>query len=149
MKIEEEIGWRFRNEHHKGMINLIYTASQLHYRFLQYLKKYDLSSSGYNVLKILKEFGGKARSLDLLRKRMLDKNCDISRVVDKLHKKQLIKRNECPVDRRKKDISITEEGLKLLNRIDKQVKIERFLENISPEEAKALNQLLDKIRDDR
>jgi len=150
VRIEEEIDWQFRSEQHKVMINLIYTAGLFRYRFLQYLKKYDIGPSGYNVLKILKEFGGKARSLDFLRKRMLDKNSDISRIVDNLYKKELIKRDECPVDRRKKDISITQKGIEILNSIEGDgIKIEQFAKNLSLQEAAALNRLLDKIRGNR
>jgi len=39
MKIEDEIKGRFRNEYHKGLINLTYTIKQINYQFLQMLKK--------------------------------------------------------------------------------------------------------------
>ena len=53
MKIEDEIKGRFRNEYHKGIINLIFTVKQLGYQFLQSLKKYQLTEPQYNILRVL------------------------------------------------------------------------------------------------
>jgi len=54
MKIEDEIKGKFRNEYHKGLINLTYTAKQLSYEFYQSLKKHGLAEQQYNVLRILR-----------------------------------------------------------------------------------------------
>ncbi len=148
MKIEDELkGW-FRNDYHKGLINLVYTSNFVHYEFLQFVKSHGLTSQQYNVLRILRGFKDEPRSIDFLRERMLDKNSDVSRIVDKLFIKKLIDRTESKTDRRQKDLAITEKGLDLLKKMDEcERKVDTLLRNLSPDEVAALNDLLDKIRE--
>jgi DNA-binding MarR family transcriptional regulator len=147
MKIEEELDGRFRNEYHKGMINLIYTTNLLNYDFLQTLKQHDLTSQQYNILKILRGFGKKPRNIEFLRARMLDKKSDISRIIDRLYNKGLIERHEASKDRRQKDITITKNALELLSKMDEcEQKVDLMLKNLSENEVQILNELLDKIR---
>ncbi len=147
MTIDEELDGRFRNDYHRGLINLIYTANLLHDDFQQILRRKGLSSQQYNVLKILRGFGKQPRSIDFLRKRMLDRKSDISRVVSTLFEKGLVSRNESPDDRRVKDVAITASGLKVLASLDAhERKGDRLLGMLSPEEVKILNAMLDRIR---
>jgi len=149
MRIEEEIKGRFRNEYHKGLINLIFTAKQLNQRFSSVLKTHKITEPQYNVLRILR--GNKqstTSSIGYIKERMLDRNSDVSRIVDKLYGLQYIDRKECPNDRRQKEVSITEKGLELLSKMDKSEKqVDTFLNNLNDSEVKTLNELLDKIRD--
>jgi DNA-binding MarR family transcriptional regulator len=148
MKIEDEIKGRFRNEYHKGMINLIYTANSLHYQFLQFIKAHGLTMQQYNILRVLRGFISEPCSIDFLRERMLDKNSDVSRIVDKLFQKQLITRTENIKDRRQKDVEITKLGLDLLAQMDEcELEVDTLLANLNTEELRTLNSLLDKIRD--
>jgi DNA-binding MarR family transcriptional regulator len=148
MKIEDEIKGRFRNEYHKGLINLSYTMKHLSYDFVQTLKKYKLTEAQYNVLKVLRGFRHEGpSSIGFLRERMLDKNSDVSRIVDRLYEKEYLMRKESPTDRRQKDIEITDKGLELLAKMSSCNKLEdSLLKNLSLEEVKELNRLLDKIR---
>ena len=148
MKIEEEIKGRFRNEYHKGLINLIFTAKQLNQKFASVLKIYKITEPQYNVLRILR--GNKqstTSSIGYIKERMLDRNSDVSRIVDKLYGLQYIDRKECRNDRRQKEVSITEKGLGLLSKMDKSEKqVDTFLKNLNDSEIKTLNKILDKIR---
>ena len=79
---------------------------------------------------------------------MLDKKSDISRIIDHLYEKKLIERKECPQDRRQKDINITKQGLELLSQMDEcEKKVDTLLKNLSQQEVKQLNIMLDKIRE--
>jgi len=79
---------------------------------------------------------------------MLDRNPDVSRLVDKLYQRKLIRRTECNEDRRQKDVEITQTGLDVLSQMDEcEQKVDMLLANLSQEEVKQLNFLLDKIRD--
>jgi DNA-binding MarR family transcriptional regulator len=148
MSIEEELDGHFRNEFHKGMINLIYTTNELNFEFLSYLRTHGLTSQQYNVLKLLRGFGDAPRSIDFLRNRMLDKRSDMSRIIDRLFAQHLVDRVENINDRRQKEITITEKGRLLLNQMDDcEKQIDTLLKNITEEEAKELNRLLDKIRE--
>ena len=148
MKIEDEVKGRFRNEYHKGLINLVYTQKQLIFQFLQFLKKHGLSESQYNVLKIIRGANSKTRiSIGYIKDRMLDQSSDVSRVVDRLFLKKYIDRKENAIDRRQKEISITTTGLTLLAEMDEcEKKVDLLLNNLSLQEVKELNILLDKIR---
>ena len=149
MKIEDEVKGRFRNEYHKGAINLIYTVKHLGGDFLQTLKIHDLTEPQYNILRVLRGFRSQESiSIIFLKERMLDKNSDVSRIVDKLYEKELINRNENKLDRRQKEIKITEKGIVLLKKLDHiEQFVDDYLKNLTSEEVVELNRLLDKIRD--
>ncbi|MCX6303579.1 MAG: MarR family transcriptional regulator [Bacteroidetes bacterium] len=148
MKIDDEIKGRFRNDYHRGIINLTYTVNQLGYQLMQSIKAHGLTEPQYNVLRVLRGFRKEGPiSINFIKERMLDKSSDVSRIVDNLLEKELIVRKESPNDRRQKEIDITEKGLTLLSDMivcDK--KSDMLLQNLSPDEVKELNRLLDKIR---
>jgi DNA-binding MarR family transcriptional regulator len=148
MKIEEEIKGRFRNDYHKGMINLAYTVKQLSYDFLQFLKKHGLTEPQYNILRVLRgNRSGRPASIGYIKERMLDKSSDVSRIVDRLFYKGYIDRKENPDDRRQKDIVMTKTGRDLLDEMyECEKKVDALLGNLIPDEVKELNRLLDKIR---
>lgn len=148
MTIEEELKGRFRNEYHKGLINLTYTTKQLGYEFLQSLKKHGLAEQQYNVLRILRGFRSEAPlSIGFIKERMLDKDSDVSRIVDRLYEKGLLTRKENPEDRRQKAIEITDQGLALLNSmLECEKAADNLLKDLTMEEIAELNRILDKIR---
>ncbi len=149
MKIEEEIKGHFRNEYHKGIINLFYTVNQLNYQFEKHLRKHGLTQQQYNILRVLRGFRSECPvSIGFLKERMLEKNSDVSRLVDKLFRKGLVDRNENRTNRRQKDVDITKKGLELLFELKEyEKKIDRLLLNLTEDEVGQLNRLLDKIRD--
>ncbi|MGB9702875.1 MAG: MarR family winged helix-turn-helix transcriptional regulator [Candidatus Kapaibacteriota bacterium] len=148
MKIEDEIKGRFRNEYHKGLINLTYTVKQLSYEFFQSLKVYGISEQQYNVLRILRGFRSEAPlSINFIKERMLDRDSDVSRIIDRLNEKGFLTKHENPNDRRHKMVEITEKGLELLDKMyDCELKVDTLLNNLTLDEVNELNRLLDKIR---
>lgn len=149
MRLEDEIKGRFRNEYHKGLINLTYTTRLLGYRFIQDLKKHNITEQQYNVLRILRGFRSEAPlTIGFIKERMLDRDSDVSRLVDRLFAAGLVVRNEDKTDRRKKSVEISDKGLELLNNLlETELGIDNLLKNLSESEVEQLNYLLDKIRD--
>ena len=149
MTIEEELKGRFRNEYHKGLINLTYTTRQLNYGFLQTLKVHDITEQQYNALRILRGFRSQAPlSIGFIKERMLDRDSDVSRLIDRLYEKGLVNRTENPEDRRQKSVEITEKGLLLLETMFECKTMEdSMLKCLTELEVRELNRLLDKIRD--
>ena len=147
MSIEEDIQQpKFRNEYQKTVINLIYTYNWINERIKQVLEKVDLTPQQFNILRILRGAGSPLSTLQI-RQRMLDKMSDTSRIVDRLLKKALVKKVVCKTDRRLVDVTISEKGLKLLEKIDSfNDEMDRMINSISTDEASTLNTLLDKIR---
>lgn len=148
MKLEEEIKQKkFKNEFHRLALNLVFTNSWFISNETALLKEYDLTPAQYNILRILRGQYPLPASVNLLKERMLDKMSDASRLVDRLLVKELLERKICPNDRRRVEVKITQPGLKLLEEIDKiSDKFEEKLKTLSSEEAKNLNDLLDKLR---
>jgi DNA-binding MarR family transcriptional regulator len=148
MKIEDEIKGRFRNERHKGVINLSFTEKQLTYSFLQSLKKHGLTEPQYNILRVLMGFrSGGPSSIGFLKDRMLDRSSDVSRLIDRLYDLGLVDRKENSTDRRQKDVVITDKGIRLLSSMrDCEKKADTLLQNLTDEEVIELNRILDKIR---
>lgn len=148
MRLEDEIKQKkFKSEHHKLVLNLIYTGNWIQIDSLRFFKKYGLSSQQYNILRILRGQHPNPVNLGLIQERMLDKNSNASRLVDKLKLKKLVERKESKVDRRQIDLTITEKGLELLKEIDPEVdKLKSSYGKLTDEEAKLLNDLLDKLR---
>lgn len=148
MRIEDEINGRFRNEYHKGMINLRYTVNRISYEFLQFLKSFSITEPQYNVLRILRGFKSEAPlSVNFIKDRMLDKNSDVSRIIERLVAQKLVSRVENNADRRQKVVEITEQGIDLLSKIDScERKSDTVLQNLTIDEVTELNRLLDKIR---
>ena len=137
---------KFRNEFQKAGINLIYTYNWANEKMKDLFEQYDITAQQFNILRILRGAGEPLSTMQI-RQRMLDKMSDTSRIVDRLLKKDLGKKVVCKSDRRLVDVTITEKGLTLLERMDNhQEEMDSIFKNLSETEANTLNQLLDKIR---
>lgn len=147
MSIEEDINQRkFRNEYQKASINIIYTFNWLSEKMRDLFEEHELTSQQFNILRILRGAGQPLSTLQI-RQRMLDKMSDTSRIVDRLIVKELVKKSVCKTDKRLVDVVITDKGKKLLSKLDEhQDEMDKVTGNLTEEEAKQLNFLLDKIR---
>lgn len=147
--IEEAIQQRrFHSASHRSHVNIVYTASWLNHRMAAVLKPYGLSLQQFNILRILRGRGNEPSTIKLLTERMLDKMSNASRLVDKLKEKGYVQRQECPSDRRRVDIVITQGGLDIIGQASQAVEImwdETFI-NLTDEDSEQLCFLLDKLR---
>jgi DNA-binding MarR family transcriptional regulator len=147
MKIEDEIIQpKFRNAHQKAIINLIFTSNWLTSKQQEFLKPFGITGQQFNILRILRGQQSKSISGTAIKARMLDKNSDVSRLLDRLGAKGLIEKKTSPSDRRATDVLITQKGLEILDAIDKkQLEADAIL-FLTEEEATQLSNLLDKSR---
>jgi DNA-binding MarR family transcriptional regulator len=147
MSLEDEINQRkFRNEHQKAAINLIYTSNWLNEQMKFFFDNYDITAQQFNILRILRGAGDPLSTMQI-RERMLDKMSDTSRIVDRLVKKEMVKKNIRKTDRRLVDVTITEKGKELLAQLDsKDVEMDAVLHGLDETDVKQINQLLDKMR---
>jgi DNA-binding MarR family transcriptional regulator len=148
MKIEDEIQQKkFRNEYQKSAINLMYTYGWLHNKQKKFFSGYNITPQQYNVLRILKGQYPDAISTSEIKSRMLDKNSDTSRIVDRLSTKGLIVKNTCTSDKRLVDVSISDRGFELISEIDiRALELDKLFSTLEIEEAAELNRILDKLR---
>jgi DNA-binding MarR family transcriptional regulator len=147
MSLNTDINQRkFRSEHQKAMINLIYSYNWLMENTRKHLDQYDLTPQQFNILRILRGAGEPLSTLQI-RQRMLDKMSDTSRIVDRLVKKELVQKVICSADRRLVDVTITDKGRELLTIMDThESEWDALLKNLDQTEATQLNGLLDKLR---
>jgi len=146
--IKEEIKQNhFRNYKQEVAINILYTSSWLVNRQKDFFKSYGITNQQYNILSILRgQFPNKVSGTEI-KARMLDKNSDVSRLLDRLILKNLISKTQCPNDKRAADIAISDEGMKLLSDIDKRIQdLDIIISSLSDKEAAQLSTLLDKVR---
>lgn len=148
MTIEEEIKVKsFKTVYNKLIVNLLYTGGWLNSQHNDLLKPYGLSMQQYNVLRILRGSHPDPASVNTIIDRMLDKNSNASRLVEKLRQKEYIIRTACSNDRRQVDVTITKKGLGLLSQIDDKMDgFESQFKSITKKEATELSTLLDKLR---
>jgi DNA-binding MarR family transcriptional regulator len=142
--ISKEINSKFSNIKVKALLNLIYTANWISSQQNTFFKPFGISPQQFNILRILR--GAKEPlKVNTIKERMLERAPNATRLMDKLCDKDLIERIACPEDRRVVHIQITNNGLSLLQKIDKNMK-QDYLENLTKKEADQLSDLLDKIR---
>lgn len=124
------------------------TTDILSRRLSGVLKAEDLSSNQYNVLRILR---GSPEGLPCgeIGSRMITRDPDITRLLDRLEKRNLISRSRETRDRRMVMAKITPEGLELLARMDEPVREAHRsqLGHLGRERLRALNNLLQVARD--
>jgi len=123
------------------------TTDLLSRRVSLLLKTEELSSTQYNVLRILR---GVAEGLPCgeIGSRMITRDPDITRLLDRLEKRSLISRCRETKDRRMVMARITPEGLQLLSRMDEPVREAHRaqLGHLGREHLKALIELLQTAR---
>ena len=137
----------FESERQKAMFNLAYSYQMILGRTLQVLKKYELNDQHYNILKILQEADPAQLLIGEVKKQLMDKRGDLSRLIDKLVRRNLVLRETNVENRREVLVAIGKEGVTLIVDIDRQLREERDTKiGLSEPEAKQLNTLLDKLR---
>ena len=112
------------------------------------LKEFDVTEPQYNVLRSLKVANGEPLTVQKLQAQMVQKSSNITRIIDKLIKKNCVERKECPTNRRKMDITITENGLKLLKILDAKVMElhKPLMSNLTEKELEVLKGLILKLK---
>ncbi|MBL7763206.1 MAG: MarR family transcriptional regulator [Chitinophagaceae bacterium] len=137
----------FQNEYHRALVNILFTYGWVMEQIKNLLEPFDITPQQFNILRILRGSYPNPLSTLQLRERLLDKMSDTSRIVDRLITKSLVKKTISSKDRRLVDITISDKGRKLLQKIDlRQNEIDGILSNMTESEAETLSKLLDKIR---
>ena len=119
MKIEDALKTNnFRTEQHKVLLNLLFTGYWLKDKLFQSLKESDLTVEQYNVLRILRGAIPKELCVKDIAARMIEKNSNVPRILERLQRKTLIERKPAQYDRRETVTIITPCALDLLEKLD-------------------------------
>jgi len=135
--------------HALAYFNLLKTVSWVEEIIKKALKPYNLTHAQLNVLYVLFENDPGPVSAYELKEKILVSNPDVTRLLDRLVVKGYVKRETCPQNRRKIDISLTDQGKKLFMEAHLSAKeaLGNFFEKqITQDEANELRNILHKIR---
>lgn len=149
MSLEHDIQQKtFRSEYHKALLNIVYTHNFLLNESNSFFKDHSVTRQQYNVLRILRGQHPGGATVQLIRERMLDKMSDASRIVERLRSKGMVTRELSIKDKRTVNITITQDGIGLLESMESHIdSLEKAIRSLTEEEARQLNELLDKIRE--
>ena len=131
------------------MLNIYYTASCIKKRADEFFRRFGLSDVQFNVLMLLAHQKGSAVGLTQaqLSNMMLVNRANVTALIDRMEKTNLVIRTADPADRRSNIIELTTKGKKLLDKVEplylKEIKKTTVL---NPTEQKKLIKLLEKIR---
>jgi DNA-binding MarR family transcriptional regulator len=130
-------------------VSLLRTADVLARGAEALLKPYSLSATQYNILRILRGAGEKGLGCSEVGGRLISRDPDITRLLDRMESRGLIARAREVEDRRVVKTRITAEGLRLLAELDKPVHElhRRQLRHRPAKQLRQLSNLLDRARE--
>jgi DNA-binding MarR family transcriptional regulator len=128
-------------------VTILRLADELSWNVVELLKSAELTSTQYNVLRILRGAGLEGLPCHNVGERLINRDPDVTRLLDRMEKRGLVARSRQVKDRRVITVQITNDGLQLLKQFDKPVEAmhrEQF-KNLSQSQIKTLIELLDKV----
>ena len=136
-----------RNEE-AAALDILVTAEHVRIRGVELFKSKDLTQSQYNVLRILRGAGNDGLSCSEIGERMITRDSDITRMLDRMEARELISRERQTADRRVVLTFLSENGRRLLAELDGPVREmhEDTLRSLTKKELETLRQLLRKAR---
>jgi DNA-binding MarR family transcriptional regulator len=132
----------------EAAVALLKTADVVRRSIGGYVEAEGITTQQYNVLRILRGAGDAGiPTLDIV-DRMIEKTPGITRLLDRLEAKKLVRRERCPADRRQVLCWITDEGLGILERLDLPVNEgeKRAIGRLGRRDIETLLSLLERIR---
>jgi len=138
-----------RSPQEQAVLGLMRTSRAVEESWRSYLKRNEsISVSQYNILRILRGARPHAIKSSDIADRMIYRDPDVTRLVDRMSKQGLVSREEDPQDRRVVLVRITDAGLALLDRLDEPVHrhVHAVMAGLSPDRLRELCRLLDEVR---
>lgn len=148
-RLQQELGKKqgFESPEQEAILNILRSNDQFQNRFGRLFRDFGLTSSQYNVLRILRGEGKPMPSLEVA-DRMLQVVPAITGLIDRLEKQDLVSRQRCETDRRVVYVEITKKALTLLGKMDTPVNDlhKQLVGHLSRGELQELSRLLEKTR---
>jgi DNA-binding MarR family transcriptional regulator len=137
----------FDSPEQEAMLNILRTNDQFQNRFGRLFREYGLTSSQYNVLRILRGEGRPMPCLEVA-DRMIQVVPAITGLIDRLEKQELVRRERGTEDRRVVYIEATRKALDLLDEMDEPVQQlhRQLIGHLTRAELRELSRLLEKAR---
>jgi len=149
-RLQQEIQQRkpIRLLEEEASLNLVRTADLLSQRLTDLLKPYNLSGTQYNVLRILRGAGEEGVSCKDVGNRLVTRDPDITRLMDRLESRGLIYRDRAKEDRRVVIHKLTADGLAMVNALDEPIESvhQTAMGHMSKSKLRDLIALLEELR---
>jgi len=130
------------------LVSLLRTTDLLQEQFEQMIRPFNISMTQYNVLRILRGAEPDGRTCGEIGERMIAREPDVTRLLERMEKAGLIKRTRDSSDRRVVLTRITSCGLKLLEEMEPKLrKIDGLLKPMGERKIEAMLGLLDEVRE--
>lgn len=138
----------FSSREQEAYLSLLRTSDALQSRVEAKLKEFGLTGTQYNALRILRGAGADGIPCSEIGERMITRDPDVTRLLDRLQKRGLVERSRGKQDRRVIYGKITGAGLKLLREMDAPLEKHgrEILRHVSQANLKLLIDLLEQIR---
>lgn len=111
----------FPNIHEEAFLLVQFVASRQMHQMERLYKRYGLTAAQYNVLRILRGAGAQGLPCGEVGHRMIHTDSDVTRLLDRMEKKNWIRRARSQQDRRVIAATITDPGLAILSDLDTTV----------------------------
>ena len=148
--LQKEIrqGKPFRSRGQEVVVALIRTADLVRRVVGRVLEPYGITVQQYNVLRILRGAGEQGLPTLEIGERMVEHAPGVTRLLDRLEVKGLVRRQRCPEDRRQVLCWLTSAGTELVERLDEPVDSAdaEAVAMLAPEEQERLLRLLEAVR---
>ena len=129
-------------------LGILRTASELSYTVDHFFRPFGITSSQYNVLRILRGAGTDGLCRNEISERMVTATSDMSRLLDRMAKAGWVKRERAEDDRRQVSTYITKSGMDLLARLETPTRdfVTRLFSGIAISDLKTVLKINDQIR---
>lgn len=129
-------------------LNIVRTADVLMLALADVLKPLLLSATQYNVLRILRGAGSGGASCKDIGGRLVARDPDITRLMDRLEQRGLVSRDRAKEDRRVVTHRLTRAGLELVNELDRPIEVlhRKIMGHMKAAQLRELVGLLEEVR---
>lgn len=149
-QVQREIKQRrpFQSRAQEATVGLLRTADMVRREIGRLVEPHGITAQQFNVLRILRGAGDKGLPTLEIAARMVEETPGITRLLDRLERKKLVRRKRCTADRRQVLCWITPDGLELLRGLDRPVASGDVstLALLGPADIDALIRALDAVR---
>ncbi len=138
----------FRSLEAEAYLNVLRTSTTLLAELVELLRPHELTQPQYNVLRILRGAGEQGLPSGEIGDRMVSREPDMTRLLDRMEARGFVSRQRGPADRRVVTARITDEGRRVVDALDVPVQEmhARQLGHMSEEELRTLIALLERAR---
>jgi DNA-binding MarR family transcriptional regulator len=138
----------FKSRGHEAAVAILHTADVVRRRVTETVEPFGITLQQFNVLRILRGAGEEGVATLEVANRMVEQTPGITRLLDRLEAKALVRRQRCPKDRRQNLCWITPRGRALLDQVDEPAvrASEACVSGLGRTDQLTLLRLLDSIR---